>query len=95
MFNPGAMPPKVPIEIRRASLRTQLRCRIPEKEVARAAVELGVSVDDIRSGKAFAVNGDEFESGDGPYLNLKFVLVEENGKMQLGYFEFLPPSILD
>ena len=30
-----------------------------------------------------------------PYLNLKVVLVEEGGQLKIGYFEFLPPSMLD
>ena len=95
MFNLGAIPAEVPVEIRRASLRAQLGCRIPEKDIARAAAEIGVSEDDIRSGKAFEGKGEQFESGEGPYMNLKLVLVEENGRIQIGYFEFLPPSMLD
>jgi hypothetical protein len=30
-----------------------------------------------------------------PYLNLKVVLVEEDGELKVGYFEFLPPSMMD
>ena len=30
-----------------------------------------------------------------PYLNLKVVLVEEAGGLKVGYFEFLPPGIMD
>ena len=30
-----------------------------------------------------------------PYFNLKVVLVEEGGQLKVGYFEFLPPSIMD
>jgi hypothetical protein len=28
-------------------------------------------------------------------FNLKIVLVEEGGQLKIGYFEFLPPSMLD
>jgi len=30
-----------------------------------------------------------------PYFNLKVVLVEEASALRVGYFEFLPPSMLD
>jgi hypothetical protein len=30
-----------------------------------------------------------------PYFNLKIVLVEEGGQLKIGYFEFLPPSMMD
>jgi hypothetical protein len=30
-----------------------------------------------------------------PYFNLKLVLVEEDGEFKVGYFEFLPPSMMD
>jgi hypothetical protein len=31
----------------------------------------------------------------GTYLNVKFVLVKEEGQLKVGYFEFMPPSMLD
>jgi outer membrane PBP1 activator LpoA protein len=30
-----------------------------------------------------------------PYFNLKIILVEEDGQLKVGYFEFLPPSMMD
>lgn len=30
-----------------------------------------------------------------PYFNLKIVLVDEGGQLRIGYFEFLPPSMLN
>ena len=36
-------------------------------------------------------NSPDFE----PYFNIKVVLVEENGQLKVGYFEFLPPSMMD
>jgi hypothetical protein len=38
---------------------------------------------------------DADEDDEGPYFNVKYVLVEEDGKLKVGYFEFFPPSILD
>jgi len=30
-----------------------------------------------------------------PYFNLKVVLVDDGGELKIGYFEFLPPSMMD
>ena len=30
-----------------------------------------------------------------PYFTVKIVLVEEAGTLKVGYFEFLPPSLMD
>ena len=38
---------------------------------------------------------EETDDGEGPYFNLKFVLVEEEGKLKVGYFEFFGPTMLD
>jgi predicted Zn finger-like uncharacterized protein len=38
---------------------------------------------------------DESEDGDGPYLNMRVIVTEEDGELRVGYFELRPPSILD
>lgn len=38
---------------------------------------------------------DDEDIDEHPYFNVKFVLVEEGGKLKVGYFEFFPPSMLD
>jgi len=38
---------------------------------------------------------EDAEDGEGPYLNLRIILTEEDGKLRVGYFELMPPSILD
>jgi hypothetical protein len=87
MFNLGAMPKEIPIHIRRASIRAQLEVRVPEDRVKATAEQLGVSEDDIRSGKAW-------EDTEPPFLTAKIVLVEDDG-LKMGYFEFQPRNIFD
>ena len=48
-----------------------------------AATE-GISVEELKKREDFD-----------PYFNLKVVLVEEGGQLKVGYFEFLPPSMMD
>ena len=43
-----------------------------------------ISVEDLKKSEDFD-----------PYFNLKVVLVEEGGQLKIGYFEFLPPSMMD
>lgn len=87
MFNLGGMPKEIPSDIRRASIRSQFQIGIPEHQVKIVAEQMGVSEDDVRSGKAF-------EETEPPFMTLKMVLVEDDG-LKIGYFEFMPPSILD
>jgi hypothetical protein len=84
MFAIGAMPDSIPADIRRASLRGQIHTDLSPEELEKVANEQGVSVEELK-------NGEDFD----PYFNLKVVLVEENGQLKVGYFEFLPPSMMD
>jgi hypothetical protein len=84
MFAIGAMPEWIPADIRRASLRGQIQTELSPQELQNVAQREGMSVEDLK------------KSGDfDPYLNLKIVLVEDGGQLSIGYFEFLPPSIMD
>ena len=84
MFAIGAMPDWIPADIRRASLRGQIQTELSPQELQKVAQQQGISVEELKKDE----NLD-------PYLNLKVVLVEENGQFKVGYFEFLPPSIMD
>jgi hypothetical protein len=84
MFAIGAMPEWIPADIRRASLRGQIHTELSPQELERVAATEGISVEDLKK-------SDDFD----PYFNLKIVLVEEGGQLKIGYFEFLPPSMLD
>jgi hypothetical protein len=84
MFAIGAMPEWIPAEIRRASLRGQIHTELSAQELQNVAQREGISVEDLKK-------SDDFD----PYFNLKLVLVEEGGQFKIGYFEFLPPSIMD
>jgi hypothetical protein len=84
MFAIGAMPDWIPANIRRASLRGQIHTELSPEELAKVAQQEGISVEQLKKEEDFD-----------PYLNLKVVLVEEGGQLKVGYFEFLPPSMLD
>jgi hypothetical protein len=84
MFAIGAMPDWIPAAIRRASLRGQIHTELSAQELEKTAQAQGVSVEELK-------NDHDFD----PYFNLKVVLVEEDGQLKVGYFEFLPPSMMD
>src|SRR6266404_3735065 len=84
MFAIGAMPDWIPADIRRASLRGQIHTELSPQELQKVAQQQGISVEDLKKEQDFD-----------PYFNLKVVLVEENGHLRVGYFEFLPPSMMD
>src|ERR1043166_9035339 len=84
MFAIGAMPDWIPANIRRASLRGQIHTELSAQELQNVAQRQGISAEQLQK-------EDDFD----PYLNLKVVLVEEGGQLKIGYFEFLPPSMLD
>jgi len=84
MFAIGAMPEWIPADIRRASLRGQIHTELSPQELQNVAQREGISVEDLKKSEDFD-----------PYFNLKVVLLEEGGQLKIGYFEFLPPSMLD
>jgi len=84
MFAIGAMPDWIAADIRRASLRGQIHTELSPQELQRVAQTEGISVEEMKKSEDFD-----------PYFNLKVVLVEENGQLKVGYFEFLPPSMMD
>jgi hypothetical protein len=84
MFAIGAMPDWIPADIRRASLRGQIHTELSPQELQNVAQREGISTEDLKKSEDFD-----------PYFNLKIVLVDEGGQLRVGYFEFLPPSMLD
>ena len=84
MFAIGAMPDWIPADIRRASLRGQIHTELSPQELANVAQRDGITVEELKKDQDFD-----------PYFNLKVVLVEEAGQLKVGYFEFLPPSMMD
>lgn len=94
MFAIGGMPAEIPSDIRKASVRAQIGCQLPEEQVKRIARDLKISEERVRSGD-WPENEHGYEPDERPYFNLKFVLVEEGGKLKVGYFEFMPPSLFD
>lgn len=84
MFAIGNMPKLAPPAIRKASLRGSLRVDLSPEQLAEAAKAYETTVDEL-------VKMEDFK----PYLNLKLVIVEEDDALRVGYFEFLPPSMMD
>jgi len=84
MFAIGAMPDWIPADIRRASLRGQIQTELSPQELEKVAQTQGISVEEMKKSEDFD-----------PYFNLKVVLVEEDGQLRVGYFEFLSPSMMD
>lgn len=84
MFAIGAMPDSIPFEIRRASIRGHIGTELSEEQLTKTAQESGIALDELKKDENFQ-----------PYFTIKLVLVEEDGNVQVGYFEFLPASMLD
>lgn len=93
MFTIGGMPKEIPAAIRKASIRAQLEIKYTDEQVKEIAKQYNIPEEKVRKGK---IHGDEEDDlDDKPYMNVKFVLVEEDGELKVGYFEFMPPSMLD
>ena len=84
MFAIGNMPALAPAAIRKASLRAKIRVDLSPEKLAEAARAYEMTPDQLLQDENFQ-----------PYLTLKLVLVEEEGRLQVGYFEILPPSMMD
>jgi hypothetical protein len=84
MFAIGNMPKLAPAAIRKASLRGSLRVELSPEELAEIAKRYEMTVDEL-------VASEDFE----PYMTVKLVIVEEGDALRVGYFEFLPPSMMD
>lgn len=83
-FTIGLMPDSIPVDIRKAAVRSQIGVTLPAAQLKEIADKEGVSVEELQKNEDFA-----------PYCNLKVVLVEEGGALKVGYFEFTPPSMWD
>ena len=84
MFAIGNMPESVPVAIRRASLRGRILVTLPAERLAAVAKEMNTTAEALGQDPDFK-----------PYFTVKLVLVEEQGRLSVGYFEFLPPSMMD
>jgi hypothetical protein len=84
MFAIGNMPKLAPAAIRKASLRGSLRVELSPEELAGIAKRYEMTTEEL-------LKSEDFE----PYMNVKLVIVEEGEALRVGYFELLPPSMLD
>jgi hypothetical protein len=84
MFAIGNMPASIPAAIRKTSLRAKIKVSLSAEDLAKTAKAYEVSVEELQKDPDFQ-----------PYFTLKLVLVDEAGQLKVGYFEFLPPSMMD
>lgn len=84
LFAIGAMPESTPANIRKAALRAQIGYKPKPEDVKEVAESLGESTEEV-----------EKDDEGNFYFSLKTVLIEESGALKIGYFEFVPPSMLD
>jgi len=84
MFAIGNMPKLAPAAIRKASLRGSLGVELSTEQLAEMAKAYETTVDEL-------VKMEDFQ----PYMNVKLVIVEEGDSLRVGYFELLPPSMMD
>lgn len=90
MYAIGGMPATIPFNIRKASIRAQVACKLSDEQVKKMAELQKTTPKKVRQ-----EDDEQDEDERGTYFNLKFVLVEEDGTLKVGYFEFMPPSMLD
>jgi hypothetical protein len=84
MFAIGMMPDSVPADLRKASLRSKLLVELSPEQLAETAKAHQMTPEKLKADPDFQ-----------PYLTLKMVLVQDAGHLKIGYFEFLPPGVMD
>ena len=77
----GGMPDSIPAAIRRASVHGQIGTQLTPDHLRHAAMEMDVKPEELQRDPNFK-----------PGFNVKVVLVEEDGQLRVGHFEFLPCS---
>lgn len=77
----GAMPDSIPADVRRASVHGQIATQLTSEQLRQAALEMDMKPEDLQKDPNFK-----------PSFNVKVVLLEEDGQLKVGYFEFLPAS---
>jgi hypothetical protein len=84
VFAIGAMPDSVPTDIRRASLRATIRMGYNPGQLEEWAADLEMKPEELMDDEEYF-----------PHYTLKYVLVEEDNELKVGYFVLLPPSLFD
>jgi hypothetical protein len=77
----GGMPDAVGADIRRASVHGVIATALTTEQLRQAAAETDMKPEDLQKDPTF-----------NPSFNVKIVLIEEDGQLKVGYFEFLPSS---
>lgn len=77
----GAMPDSIPSDIRHASVHVQIATQLTPDQLGQTATAMNMAPEELQRDPSFK-----------PLFNVKLVLVEEDGQLKVGYFEFLPSS---
>lgn len=77
----GVMPDSIPSDIRRASVHIQIATQLTPDQLGQTAMAMNMAPEELQGDPSFK-----------PSFNMKLVLVEEDGQLKVGYFEFLPAS---
>jgi hypothetical protein len=77
----GGMPDSIPNDIRRASVHVQITTQLTPGQLEHVATVMNAAAEELQANPNFK-----------PSFNVKLVLVEEDGQLKVGYFEFLPAS---
>jgi hypothetical protein len=75
----GGMSDAIAADIRRASVHGEIATALTPDQLRQAATESDMKPEDLQKDPNFK-----------PSFNVKIVLVEEDGQLKVGYFEFLP-----
>ena len=94
LFAIGNMPEDIPADIRKASVRAEYVCEMTEKHAKYLADAYGIPVEEIMAGKVTDESMQGVLEESAPCVQTKFVLVEEGGALKVGYFEFVPQTML-
>ena len=84
MFAIGNMPKLAPPAIRKASLRGSLVVDLSPDQLTETAKAYETTPEEL-------LRMEDFQ----PHMTIKLVIVEEDGALRVGYFELLPPSMMD
>jgi hypothetical protein len=77
----GGIPDSIPSDVRRASVHGQIATQLTPDQLAQAASAMNMRPEELQE-----------DPNVKPSFNVKVVLVEEDGQLKVGYFEFLPAS---
>jgi hypothetical protein len=89
----GAVPKEVAATVK-ARVRAHIRTQLPAEQVTKIAKDLKISEDQVRLGK-WPENEFGYDPTERPFFVVTFSLVDEEGKLKVGHFEFREATAWD